>query len=103
MLVQEKVRFYTSCKIIGMLFSALLDPANHDTKQASKKVYIQMKKNKKNIQTYCTILSRSWCLCVQVTFFPLRMVIIQLMDINITTTSLVFCLIIPFSQLLKYF
>jgi hypothetical protein len=35
--------------------------------------------------------------------FPLGMTIIQLMDMNITTTSLVICLIIPFSQLLKYF
>jgi hypothetical protein len=46
MLVQEKVWFCTSCKIIRMLLFALLDPANHDTKQASKKVYIQMKKIK---------------------------------------------------------
>jgi len=44
MLVQEKVRFCTGCKIIGMLLFALLDPTNHGTKQASKRVYIQMKK-----------------------------------------------------------
>jgi len=61
MLVQEKVQFCTGCKIIGMLFFALLDPANHDTKQASKRVYIQMKKKQIKIQTDGTILSISWC------------------------------------------
>ena len=58
MLVQEKVRLCTNYKIIEILFFALFDLANHDTKQASKKVYIQMKKK---IQTHGTILSISWC------------------------------------------
>jgi len=46
----------------------------------------------------------SLSLCPSNLFFPLlRMTIIQLIDMNITTKSLVICLIIPFSQLLKYF
>ena len=72
MLVQEKVRFCTGCKIIGMLFFALLDPTNHDTKQANKRVYIQMKnKTNKNSDKWYHSIKKLVLpyLCVQVTFF----------------------------------